>query len=308
MTPVSVVVDALRGGLIGMAELVPGVSGGTLALVTGVYVRVLNSADHVIRALRLLVTGPDRIRNAAGELRRAEWGLLVPLLLGMVTVVFVMAGVMEGFVTGQPELARGLFLGMVAASVAVPLLAVDPSTLRSGASKALAAAISVMAAVVAFLLTSQGGGATISAPPLWMVFGAAAIAICALVLPGVSGSFFLLVMGLYAPTLAAVDQRDLGYLAVFAAGAFTGLSLFVKGLHWLLHHHHTWTMAAMSGLMFGSLRALWPWQSDAGDVLGPQANWPVVLGLALAGAVAVVALVIVDRVLTRADTVEAAAP
>src|SRR5699024_950204 len=95
--------DLVRGFLIGSAELVPGVSGGTIALVTGVYDQLIDSAAHVVLAAKRLVTGPDRISAALAELRRTDWFLVVPVLLGMATAVFTVAGVMESFVTGHPE-------------------------------------------------------------------------------------------------------------------------------------------------------------------------------------------------------------
>lgn len=300
-TPLSIIADALRGVLMGLAELVPGVSGGTIALITGVYERIIDSANHVVTAFRKLVTGPDRLRSFRTEFARAEWALIIPLLLGMGAAVLTMAGAMNHFVETQPELSRGLFLGMVAVSVAVPLLLVDRREIRSGGSRLRVAAVFVAAAILTFILTSQGGGIPLENPSKVLVFAAAAVAICALVLPGVSGSFVLLVVGLYAPTTRAVADRDLGYIAVFAAGAILGLALFVKGLQWLLHHHHTLTMVAMSGLMLGSLRALWPWQSGSGAVLAPAGNWPVVLLLAVVGALGVLALVMVDRKMSAAN-------
>lgn len=307
-TPLSVITHVLRGALMGLAELVPGVSGGTIALILGVYERIIDSANHVVTAFRKLVTGPERLRVFRVEFARAEWTLIVPLLLGMGAAVLTMAGVMERFVSSEPELSRGLFLGMVAASVSVPLLLVDREKIRSGGSRLRVAAIFVVLAVGAFILTSQGGGVSVEDPSRVLVFVAAAVAICALVLPGVSGSFLLYVIGLYEPTLTAVTDRDLGYIAVFAAGAVLGLALFVKGLHWLLHHHHTLTMVAMAGLMLGSLRALWPWQDDTGAVLPPDGNWPWVVLLVAVGAVGVLGLVAVDRRMSGTATVAPAEP
>ena len=302
-TPLSVVTHVLRGVLMGLAELVPGVSGGTIALITGVYVRIIDSANHVVTGARKLVTGPERLRSFRTEFARAEWTLIVPLLLGMGATLLTMAGIMKRFVSTQPELSRGLFLGMVAASVSVPLLLVDREKIQSGGARLRVSAVFVVLAVAAFILTSQGGAVAAENPPKLLVFIAAAVAICALVLPGISGSFLLLVLGLYEPTLGAVADRDLGYIAVFAAGAVLGLSVFVKGLHWLLHHHHTLTMVAMAGLMLGSLRALWPWQDDTGAVLAPDGNWPWVLLLLLVGAVGVLVLVAVDQKMSRTGAV-----
>lgn len=289
--------DVLRGFLIGMAELVPGVSGGTVALVTGVYDQLIDSAAHVIGGARRLVTGPDRARAAAGELRRTDWWLVVPVLVGMAAALLTVAGVMSSFVADQPEHSRGLFLGLVAASVVVPLRMLPPAHRPVLADVALV----VLGAVTAFLLVglAAGSAATSGDPARLVVLLAAAVAICALVVPGVSGSFFLLAVGLYTPTLTAVDQRDLGYVAVFAAGAVAGLAAFVPVLRWLLTRHRRTTLLVMAGLMVGSLRALWPWQSGEGEDVGALvAPYQPVLGpvlLALLGVLVVGALVLVEE-------------
>ncbi|ANS79855.1 Putative membrane protein [Serinicoccus hydrothermalis] len=290
--------DMLRGFLIGMAELIPGVSGGTVALVTGLYEQLIGSASHVVNAAKALVVGGERGRvpGAVTELRRTDWWLLVPVLAGMGLAVLTMAGVMSSFVTNAPEHARGLFLGMVAMSVLVPLRML-PERRRPAW---LEVVLVVGAAVIAWTLIGFAGGHAVADPPLIVVFGAAAVAICALVVPGVSGSFFLLAVGLYTATLDAVDSRDLGYLAVFALGAVTGLASFVQLLTWLLEHHRRSTLLVMAGLMVGSLRALWPWQQSAGDAHGPGtlvAPYDPVLGptlLALLGAAVVAVLVVVE--------------
>ncbi len=306
--PLSMLANAFRGVLMGLAELVPGVSGGTIALVTGVYVRIIDSADHVVTAVRKLISGPDRLRGFKTEFARAEWSLIIPLLVGMGAVLLTMAKVMKDFVENQPELSKGLFMGMVAASVAVPLLLVNRDDVQEARSRLRVGLVFVLVAAAAFFLTSLGGGVDMENPPKLLVLAAAAVAICALVLPGISGSFLLLVFGLYTPTLGAVADRDLGYIAVFAAGAILGLALFVKGLHWLLHHHHTITMVAMAGLMLGSLRALWPWQDGSGTVLAPTSNWPWVLLLAAIGAVGVLGLVVADRKVSATEPMAPAEP
>lgn len=293
-----IIYNAVRGGLIGLAELVPGVSGGTIALITGVYERVLDSGNHLISAVKSLVVGPDRRKGFVAECKRVDWWLLIPMFIGMAAMVLSLAGVMAAFVTNTPTLSRGLFMGMVAASVVVPLLMIDRRSVRRE-HLWVYVLVFVAVAVAAFLLTSSGAGAVVQQPPLWMVFCAAAVAICALALPGVSGSFFLLVVGLYAPTLNAIHTRNLGYIAVFGLGALTGLALFIRALHWLLEHHHTATMVAMSGLLLGSLRALWPWQGSDGALLAPGADAAVVGVLALLGVGIVAALVAVDRLLSR---------
>lgn len=296
LTPASALGNAIRGGLIGLAELVPGISGGTVALIVGVYERLIDSGNHVVTGLKKLVLGPRE--GWFGEVKKAEWALIFPLLIGMFLMVFTMAGVMETFVTEHVVASRSLFLGMVAASVAVPLLLIDRDDLRTGRQKGIALAVILPVAVAFFFITGLGEASINMNPSLILVFVAAAIAICALVLPGISGSFFLLTIGIYAPTVAAVSDKNFGYLAVFAAGAFVGLALFVKLLHWLLHHHHTWVMLVMAGLMLGSLRALWPWQEDDRTLLGPQGDGFFALAIALLGAAIVVTIIVADRKLS----------
>ncbi|SMX79469.1 DUF368 domain-containing protein [Brevibacterium antiquum] len=291
--------DLLRGFLIGSAELVPGVSGGTIALVTGIYDQLIDSAAHVVGAAKTLITGPNRVQGALRELRRTDWLLIIPALLGMATAVLTIAGVMESFVSSNPELSRGLFFGLVAASIAVPLQMLPRRTARQpviGGVLALA-----IPAALAFWMTGLAGGANIENPPLIAVFFAASVAICALVVPGVSGSFLLLAVGLYSTTLSAVSDRDFAYLGVFGLGAVLGLAVFVNILRYLLSNHRWWTLLVMAGLMLGSLRALWPWQAaaegeskGAGDLVGPYAPTMGPILLALLGAVVVVILIVVE--------------
>lgn len=303
--------DLLRGFLIGSAELVPGVSGGTVALVTGVYDDLIDSAAHVGAAGRKLLTGADggRVRASRAELARTEWWLVLPVLLGMATAVLTVAGVMSAFVTDSPEHARGLFFGLVAVSIVVPLRML-PAAHRA---RAVDAGLVIVAAVTAYLLIGLAAGGGSTEPPLYVVFLAAAVAICALVVPGVSGSFLLLAVGMYTTTLGAVENRELLYLGVFAAGAVLGLASFVQILRYLLNSHRRTTLLVMVGLMTGSLRALWPWQSapsGGGEAEGPGkllAPYEPVLGpvlLAVLGAVVVGILVLVQ---VRADRQAAAA-
>lgn len=296
------ILNALRGGLIGTAELLPGISGGTIALLTGVYERILRSADHVVSAAKALVVGPERRAGFAGHVRQVDWWLVIPLLIGMGAVVLTLAGPIEHLVTANPEMARGLFFGLVAASMAVPLqLAARAPRGRFGAPPAMVV-VFVLAAAVSFFVVMFAEGAIVAEPPLWVVFFAAAIAVCALVVPGVSGSFFLLAIGLYTPTLHAVDQRDLAYLGVFALGAILGLVTIVRVMTWLLDHWRRLTLVAMAGLMLGSLRALWPWQQapsgedhGIGELVAPYDPVAGPILLALLGAAIVVGLLLVER-------------
>ncbi|MDH3012375.1 MULTISPECIES: DUF368 domain-containing protein [Gordonia] len=287
---VTVASDVGRGALIGVAETIPGVSGGTVALITGIY-------DRLIATAKAATTFPARrLRGVrSDDANRVDWWLMVPVLAGMAIAVFSIAGVMEGFVTEQPVYSQALFIGMIAVSVAIPFQEIPRGTFTTTSSKLPAVLTFVMMAVLVFVLTSLPRS-EVSDPPLVAVFFAASVAVCALVLPGVSGSFFLLVIGLYAPTLAAVDDRDLMYLGVFAAGAVVGLASFVQALEWLLRTHHSLAMVGAAGLLLGSLRALWPWQDPADGAPMPIGDdWPGALGMFVLGAAIVGAVALVQR-------------
>lgn len=303
--PIEAVGNVVRGALIGMAELVPGISGGTVALVVGVYPRLLDTGAHIVDGMRSAVLGKDRSARTRAALRHADWWLLGTLALGMLAMVFTMAGVLGDFVTSHPEVSSGLFFGMVAASIFVPWsMARD----TPGGRTWVLALLLVAGAVLAFTLTSLPRG-DISDPSYLLVFVAAAVAICALVLPGMSGSFLLMAMGLYVPTMNAVSDRDLTYIVVFAAGALVGLALFVKVLDRLMEDFRKPTLLVMVGLMIGSLRALWPWRDDeVGDVFGPGDDWPAVVAAAIGGVIIVSIVIVAEHSLSRRVAAAKSAP
>lgn len=282
--------NAARGTLIGTAEIVPGISGGTVALIVGVYEKLINSAGHVLSGVRLLVSDLARGRGAARareEFGRADWGVVLAVLAGMVLAVLVAARVIAPLVENNPQQSYALFFGLVLASLWVPY---------SGSGqrwKAVHYLIALATAAGAFFLT--GVPPTHVEPHPLIVMGAAAIAICALVLPGISGSFILLTFGLYTTTMNALNDRDIGYIATFAVGAAIGLAVFVKLLQWLLSRFHHITLVIMTGLMAGSLRALWPWQSEDRTLLAPRDNIVLCVALALLGAAVVITVMVVEH-------------
>lgn len=286
-TPLHVVANLIRGALIGMAELVPGISGGTVALIIGVYERALNTGNQLLRR----------------QFSQVDWWFLIAVGVGMVTAVFSMSTVLVTFVEGYPELARGLFLGMVAVSILVPVGMMDPQDLRRRLP--VAVPLFTVGAVLAFLGTSFTS-APQENPSLLIIFLAAAVAVCALAMPGLSGSFLLLAFGLYNPIMASLSDRDWAVIFTFMAGALVGIALFIRGLTWVLEHHRTLTLALMSGLMLGSLRALWPWQSEDAELLAPGENVWAVVGVAVIGAVIVAVFIIADRIATTSRARESA--
>ncbi|MFY1674206.1 DUF368 domain-containing protein [Plantactinospora sp. WMMB334] len=280
----------LRGAAIGVAEAVPGVSGGTIALVTGVYERVIASAGHLVNSVRYAVSDLPRGRGwtrTGHQVRQVHWDVVIPLLIGMLPGLLIAAKVLEPLLADYPEQTRAAFFGLVLASVLVPISMVGRPW-RGAEVSAL-----VAAAVAAFVLTGLPQ-ATIEPHPL-IVLVAAAVAVCALVLPGVSGSFLLLTIGLYQPTIDALNERDFGYLAIFAAGLVIGLASFVKLLQWLLERHRRITLAVLAGVIVGSLRALWPWQSEDRSLHAPGDNVPSVIALVLLGVAVVAIMILAER-------------
>lgn len=289
--------NLLRGALIGVVETIPGISGGTVALVTGIYEELIESAHELTSAVRRLVTGPDRTQGALAHLRAVSWILLIPLMIGMAAMVFTVAGPVSGLVETYPETMRALFFGLVLGSVMVPV------KLSGGSWRAPEVLRFALGALIGFAVTSLP--TTTLDPSPWIVAPAAAIAICALVMPGLSGSFILLSLGLYQPTLQAVDERDLGYIAWFILWACVGLVVVVKLMRHLLTRYHRTTMVVLAGVMVGAMRSLWPWQNESGGLQSPGTNWLPLLGIAILGVLVVQLLVLVEaRKIARARTPE----
>ncbi|HSI81181.1 MAG TPA: DUF368 domain-containing protein [Solirubrobacterales bacterium] len=268
--------NALRGLLMGSFDVVPGISGGTVALVVGIYERLIDSIRAAVDVLLSVVRGDrDRARARFAEI---DWWLVVPLVAGIAVAIVTLARVIEPILeedTGHPVQARAVFFGLICGSLIVPWR--RGGGLRDARRVLLAVAGAAIAFVLAGLPETEIGD-----PSRLAVLGAAMVAICAMILPGVSGSFILLVLGMYAPTIAAVNDRDIGYLAVFALGAAIGLGAFSKVLDWFLINRHDATMAVLLGLMVGSLRALWPYLDEDRGLEAPPADGSVLVEVGLA--------------------------
>ncbi len=292
--------QGLRGFCMGVADIVPGVSGGTIALILGIYQRLVDNIRSGAGVLgRLVRLDP---KGAAAQLKAIEWAFIIPLLVGIGTAFLGLSHLIEQLLKDYPEEMAGLFLGLVVASTMITWKLVEDWNVETFA---LVGGVSVSAFV---LLGFQSGA--ISNPTVWQWFGAGAIAICAMILPGISGSFLLLMMGMYAALLSSVNDRELGDVAIFLIGAIIGLALFSTLLSWLLEYHSDRVLAALIGLMIGSVRVLWPWPNGVGIISDDEAEvvtgtdlgwptdftdflWPTVL--------AVVAFVFVAGVSAYAD-------
>ncbi|CAN5623209.1 DUF368 domain-containing protein [soil metagenome] len=235
-----------RGFAMGVAELVPGVSGGTIAFITGIYLELVRSIRGIgFRLLRLV--GQGRVREAW---REGNLGFLMVLGAGMGTAIVLLARIVGWLLENRELQVWGFFFGLILASTWFVGRYAKPWT---GARLALVVVGAVAGAGVAFL--------TALALPVTLVtlFLGGAIAICAWILPGVSGSFIMLLLGLYPAVVGAISEFNLVILATLAAGCATGLLLFSRFLTWLLERRYEATLALLSGFMAGSLFKLWPW-------------------------------------------------
>ena len=279
------------GFLMGVADLIPGVSGGTIALVLGIYERLVASISEGSSALGSILRGDfDGFKT---HLRRVEWLFLLPLLAGILLAVITLASLLESQLEERPTLMAAAFLGLVAGSVLVAW-----RLIRVPAARHLVWA--ALVGVALFVLLGLGQETTVRDPSILAFFGSGALAICAMILPGISGSFILVMIGMYTEVLGAVNDRDLVALAATGAGCVIGLALFSTVLNWSLERHHDLVMAAMVGLMLGSLRVLWPWPggTNTTDLGAPSGDVGVPIVLALIGLAVVVTVELISARLT----------
>lgn len=287
-------VQVVRGFAMGTADVVPGVSGGTVALVLGVYQRLIASIRAGARSLGSILRGDPR--GFLQRLAEVDWAFLIPLLVGIGLAVVTLAHSIEHLLDTQPVRMAAVFFGLVAGSAIVAarlLRGWDPPRV----------AIALATAAVAFVVLGFRSG-PVDDPSMLIFLAAGMLAICAMILPGVSGSFLLLMIGMYDNVLGAVTDREVALLAVFLVGCVVGLALFSQVLHWGLVNHERTVLAVLVGLLVGSLRVLWPWpEGTDGASLGlPEADVAVPV-LLMAGAAAVVLGItaIGERVRSRDD-------
>ncbi|WP_090276227.1 DUF368 domain-containing protein [Halopseudomonas litoralis] len=231
----------------GAADVVPGVSGGTIAFITGIYDRLL-AAISACTPNKLVWLLRGRIRETWQSI---DGNFLVALLAGVVTSIATLANLISYLLGEHPELVWSFFFGLILVSVVLVGREIQRWNLWT-------LAMLLVGAAFAYVIT-------VAAPLQWpvnpvMIFLAGAIAICAMILPGISGSFILLLLGLYATVLGAVRSFDVTLLTVFIFGCLVGILSFSRLLSWLLQHARDVTLAFLTGLMLGSLNKVWPWK------------------------------------------------
>ena len=240
-------VVALKGVAMGAADVVPGVSGGTIAFISGIYEELIDSINQI--NLKLFITLKESGLQVAWK--QVNGNFLLSLLLGIGVSVVSLAKLIRHLLENQPILIWSFFFGLVLASI---IYVGKKITLWYVGTVFLM----LLGGVLAYYITTLSPQeAEVTYP---FVFLSGALAICAMILPGISGSFILLLLGMYKPVLDAIHFRDLGLIAVLMAGAVVGLLSFSRLLKWLFDHFENLTLAVLTGFIIGSLNKIWPWK------------------------------------------------
>jgi putative membrane protein len=238
-----------KGFCMGAADVVPGVSGGTMAFILGIYTRLIDAIKSFDAAWIAALLRVD-VRTAV---QRPHFGFLIPLGLGIVAAVAFFTHVVPipALLHTHPEHVYGLFFGLIVGSILILFVDIGWRSPADGAELLIGLII---------------GGAVVTAVPTetpdawWFIMGSGAIAICAMVLPGISGSFILLILGKYAYILDGIGSLDFAIIVPFAVGAAFGLAAFARLLSWLLHRFERPMLLVISGFLVASLWVIWPFQ------------------------------------------------
>ena len=252
---------AVKGACMGAADVIPGVSGGTIAFITGIYDNLLSSINAIdATAVKLFFTGKFK-----EFWKHINGSFLVSLFCGILISVLTIAGLMQYLLEHHPIQTWAFFFGLIVASSIFILRGIEGWNLKA----------------VLFLIFGVFLGVTIctlspttTPDALWFIFLSGAIAICAMILPGISGSFILLILGKYQYIMGAISGLTSGQavgesivvLGVFAVGAVCGILAFSRFLHWLLGRFHKETLITLAGFIIGSLVKVWPWSDKAAIV------------------------------------------
>ncbi len=231
----------------GAANVIPGVSGGTMALILGIYEELINA----IRSINLKFVRLITILNIKEALSTVSWPFLLPVGLGVLLATFSLAEALSWLLDRYPVIVWSFFFGLIVSSVITVSRVIKQWR------------ISTIVAIVVGTIIAYGffGVIPVSTPNApWFIFGSGFIAICAMILPGISGAYVLVLLGKYHYILEALNNKDFFTLFIIGAGSLVGLISFAQILGWLLKRYHDLIMAILIGLMCGSLRKIWPWK------------------------------------------------
>lgn len=238
----------LKGIAMGAADVVPGVSGGTIAFISGIYEELLLAINAFDFNLIKLFKG----EGIKAVWKRVHGSFLLSLVLGIGISVVSLAKIISWLLENEPVLLWSFFFGLVLASVI--FIAKQISNW-----KVSTVALFMVGAISAFYITTLQP-LVADDPTIIQFFIAGAMAICAMILPGISGAFILVLLGAYKPILEAIHSRDLKIIAIVGAGAVVGLLFFSRILKWLFSNFRDLTLAVLTGFVFGSLNKIWPWK------------------------------------------------
>lgn len=237
----------VKGMGMGAADVVPGVSGGTIAFISGIYEELIKSLKSInLVALKVLFS-----KGVISFWKHINGSFLLAVFAGVLISVFTLASMLERWLENSPIMVWSFFFGLIIASAVYVARKIGNWNWRK-----VVALISGI--VVAYLITSLTPATT--PETWWFVLLSGAIAICAMILPGISGAFILLLLGKYQYIIGAVNDLNIFVLAVFAVGAVVGLISFSNLLSWLLDKFHDITISVLAGFMIGSLFKIWPWK------------------------------------------------
>jgi putative membrane protein len=241
-----------KGLAMGAADIVPGVSGGTIAFIAGIYDRLLGA----INSINFSVLKTLKNEGVTAAWKQIDGAFLLALFLGMVTSIVLLSAPITYLLQNHPVLIWSFFFGLVLASIWLVGKQIKSYNVNN-------AILFLAGAILAYWITTldvlQGSDNLI------YIFFSATIAICAMILPGVSGAFILLVLGVYQIVINAIHDRDIKMLAVFGLGCAVGLLSFSRLLKWLLNNKRTQTLAVLTGFLLGSLNKIWPWKNKMGS-------------------------------------------
>ncbi|MFA5298681.1 MAG: DUF368 domain-containing protein [Lutibacter sp.] len=239
---------SLKGIAMGAADVVPGVSGGTIAFISGIYEELLASISSInITNLKLL-----KNQGIKAAWKAINGNFFVALLTGIFISIISLAKLISWLLENKPILVWSFFFGLVLASI----LFVGKQLTKWNATTII---LLIVGAFIAYFITTLQPAVSESSSLIFYFF-AGALAICAMILPGISGSFILVLLGAYKPVLDAIHNRNIQLLGVVAFGAVVGILSFSKVLRWLFDHHKNYTLAVLTGFILGSLNKIWPWK------------------------------------------------
>ncbi len=237
----------LKGIAMGAADVVPGVSGGTIAFITGIYAELIDSIKSInIQNVRLLFN-----EGIPAFWKAINGSFLLALASGIAFSIITLARLLKYILETHPILIWSFFFGLIVASAIYVARQINKWNF-------LTIILLIAGLILAYFITESTPAETPNS--YWFIFLTGAIAICAMILPGISGSFIMLLMGKYEFILSVVNELKIVYLLVFASGAVVGLLSFSNLLSWLLKKYHDFTVAVLAGFMIGALNKVWPWK------------------------------------------------